>query len=87
MKNCWKCLACSYVTEDKHINGKDFRGRKFVLKIGREVNCSTKIIVYLLKCEKEYCKQYYIGITHQKLRESMYRHIGYVREKKLSRAT
>ena len=58
-----------------------------IWKIGREVNCSSKNIVYLLECDKEYCKQKYIGITHQELRERMYKHIGYVRNKILSRAT
>ena len=44
-------------------------------------------IVYLLECEKEYCKKKYIGTTQQEFRDRIYQHIGYVRNKQISKAT
>ena len=41
----------------------------------------------LLECDKDYCKQKYIGITHQELCERIYQHGGYVRNTHLNRAT
>ena len=87
MTKCGHCLACSYVKEGKKVNGMDYKGKKFVWKIGREGSCSSSNIVYLLECDKEYCKQKYIGITQQEFCERIYQHIGYVRNKQLSKAT
>ena len=44
-------------------------------------------MIYLIQCEKERCKQQYIGYTQQEFRERMCQHIGYVRNKVLSKAT
>ena len=41
----------------------------------------------MIECNKEYCKKRYIGITQQEFRERVYQHIGYVRNKSISRAT
>ena len=87
LKKCGKCLACSYIQEGKTIKGKDYKGKSFVWKVGRQVSCESKNVVYLLECDKDNCKKQYIGITHQELRERIYQHVGYVRNKTLSRAT
>ena len=79
MTKCGHCLACIYVKEGKKVNGMDYKGKKFVWKVGREGSCSGSNIVYFLECDKEYCKQKYIGITQQEFRERIYQHIGYVR--------
>ena len=41
----------------------------------------------MLECDKDNCKQQYIGVTHQELCERIYQHVGYVRSKVISRAT
>ena len=87
LRKCGKCLACSYIQEGKSVKGKDYRGNKFTWTIGREVSCSSTNIVYLLQCDKENCRKQYIGETNQELRERIYQHIGYVRNKVISRAT
>ena len=79
-------MVC-YVKEGKAIKGKDYNGKKFVWKVGRQVSCESKNIVYLLECDKDNCKKQYIGITHQEFRERIYQHVGYVKNKILSRAT
>ena len=65
VKNCGKCLACSYVREGKTIRGKDYKNKTFIWKIGRQVTCDTKNIFYLLECDKDNCKQQYIGVTYE----------------------
>ena len=87
MFKCGKCLACSYIKEGKTVAGKSYKGKKFIWKIGREGSCGSSNIVYLLECEKQYCKQRYIGVTHQEFRDRIYQHIGYVRNKQLQKAT
>jgi hypothetical protein len=86
MRKCGKCLACSYVLEVKKIQGKDYRGKKFIWSIGREHNCNSKNIIYLLQCDKDHCKKNYIGMTKD-LRERIYQHVGYARNKMITQAT
>ena len=86
-KKCGHFLACSYIKEGKYILGRDYEGRKFKWTIGRPISCDSTNIVYLLECDKEYCKQNNIGITHQELRERIYQQVGYVRNKHINRAT
>ena len=44
-------------------------------------------VIYLIQCDKERCQQQYIGYTQQELCERMIQHLGYVRNKTLSKAT
>ena len=71
----------------KYIFGTDYEGRKFKWTIERPIFCDSTNIVYLLECDKDNCRQKYIGITHQKLRDRIYQHVAYVRNKHLNRAT
>ena len=82
MKKCGKCLACSYIKE-----GTSVKGKHFTWKICKPVNCSSSNIVYMVECDKDYCKERYIGITHREFRERIYEHIGYVRTRKLNQTT
>ena len=86
MFRCGKCLAC-YIKEGKTVAGRSYRGKQFIWKIGREVSCESSNIVYLLECDKQYCKKKYIGITHQEFQDRIYQHIGYVRNKQMQKAT
>ena len=45
LKKCGKCLACRYVKEGKIINGKDYKRKTFLWKVGRHVSCESKNIV------------------------------------------
>ena len=47
---------------------------------------SSKKVIYLLECDKDYCKQQYIGMTND-FREGIYQHVGYVRNNIKARAT
>ena len=73
---------CSYVREGNEVKAADF-----TWKINKKVSCGDSNIVYLIQCEKERCKQKYIGYTHQEFRERMFQHLGYVRNKLLNKAT
>ena len=86
MKKCGKCLACSYILECKTVRGQDYKGKKFVWKINRDVSCNTKNTIYMGICDKNGCQQKYIGMT-QNFRERTYQHVGYVRNKMTSKAT
>jgi hypothetical protein len=82
MKKCGKCLACSYIKE-----GRTIKGNKFVWSINKPLNCKSTNIVYLLECDKQYCRQRYIGQSDREFKERIYEHIGYARNKIKSKAT
>ena len=86
MKKYGKCLARSYVKEGKIVLGKSYNCKKFIWKIGRPVSCDSKNVIYMLQCDKDYCKEQYIGMTKD-FRDRVYQHIGYVRNHIKSRTT
>ena len=86
MKKCGNCLACSYIKEGKIVKGISYDRKKFTWKIGRALSCSSKNVIYLLECDKDYCKQQYIGMKTD-FRERIYQHVGYVRNNIKARAT
>ena len=86
MKKCNSCLACSYIKEGNTIVGKSYSGQKFKWRIGRPLSCDSLNVIYILECDKDNCKQRYIGMT-ENFRERIYQHVGYVRNKNMTRAT
>jgi hypothetical protein len=86
MKKCGHCLACSYIKEGKTVKGISYNRKKFIWKIGRALSCNSKNVIYLLECDKEYCKQQYIGMTAD-FRDRIYQHLGYVRNNIKTRTT
>ena len=82
MKKCIKCTVCSYVKEGNQINGTNF-----TWKINKKVSCKDSNIIYLIECNKDRCTKRYIGFSTQVFRERMLQHLGYVRNKVLSKAT
>jgi hypothetical protein len=83
MKKCGRpCLACPYIKEGKAIKLKNGEW-----KIMKSLNCESANSVYLLECNKDYCKSKYIGETDRPIRERIYEHIGYARNKIKSKAT
>ena len=51
------------------------------------MNCSSYNIVYLIECNKEKCKQRYIGETKRPLRTRLANHRGYVVNHHIDQAT
>lgn len=82
MKKCGKCVACSSIKE-----GRTIKSNKFTWTLNKQFNCKTENVVYLLECDKEYCKQQYIGETERKLRERIKEHIGYAKNKMIHKTT
>ena len=82
MKKCGKCIICPFVLEGKHIKEDTF---KWIITY--KADCNTENIVYQIQCNKEKCKLKYIGETKHSIKNRMSDHIGYVRTKKLDKAT
>ena len=76
------CTACPYVKEAKRIkiNGVEW-------KVNKKFNCKSFNVVYALICQKENCKQVYIGETKRILKFRIDDHRGYVVNKHLQHAT
>ena len=83
MKKCTKnCTACPFVKE-----GSEVKRFKQKWNITKDVNCETSNCVYMIECQKEYCKQRYIGETDRPISERISEHRGYIHNKKLNQAT
>ena len=83
MKKCTQqCTACPYIKE-----GTEIKGCKFKWNIVKNVNCETRNCVYMIECQKDYCKERYIGETERELRERISEHRGYIHNKNVSTAT
>ena len=72
MKKCGKCLICNYTKE-----GKSILGRSFTWKIVKSLSCDSFNVVYMIDCQKERCRQRYIGVTQRSFRKRVNGHIGY----------
>ena len=64
---------------------RNYKGKTFTWKIGKQVERTLSNIFNLSECNKEYCRKKYIGITQQEFRERIY--AGYVRNKQKERST
>ena len=83
MKKCNKpCSVCPYIQE-----GKAIKGDGFVWNIRKNVNCNSNNVVYMVECNKENCKLRYIGESERELKKRTLEHLGYIRNKHLSKAT
>ena len=52
---------------------------KYTWSINDQVDCEKENIIYLIKCNKENCKQNrYVGETERKARERISEHRGYI---------
>ena len=56
-------------------------------KINKRLNCSSYNIVYLIECNKEKCKQRYIGETKRPLSTRLANHRDYIVNRHIDRAT
>ena len=83
MKKCYRnCHACPYINERNTVSINNFKW-----KINNHVNCETRNIIYLIECDKENCKQRYIGETDRELKVRIAEHKGYIRNKNLGQPT
>ena len=84
MKKCGKpfCGLCPFVKEGKKVE----MGNR-IWYITRNLNCESSNICYLIKCQKDKCKERYIGETEHSLRTRFTQHKGYVNNKQTKRAT
>ena len=76
----WK-MPGFYIKEGKYISGK-----KFMWKIFNILSCYSTNIIYMIECEKDDCQKRYIGFSTQEFRLRIYKHIGYVKNKNISKA-
>ena len=84
MTKCAKnCTACPFVLKGKAIK----IDKKNTWKIERPVNCNTFNCIYMIECEKDMCKQRYIGQTGRILKFRIDEHRGYVSNQVTSKAT
>ena len=60
------------------MEGKELKSDNFTLKITQPVNCETENCVYMIECNKEKCKQRYIGDTKGSLAKRLSEHRGYI---------
>ena len=82
MQKCGKsCLACPYIKEGTHL-----RYGKQTWKINKRMSCNNNII-YLIECNKDTCKQRYIGESKRPLKHRLAEHRGYIVNCHIDKAT
>ena len=84
MTNCAKpCQTCPYVKFGKEVNIP--HNKSWI--INRKMTCESFNIVYMLECQKDNCRQRYIGETGRQLRQRIAEHRGYITNQVLTKAT
>lgn len=78
-----ECAACPYLIEGKNIK----IDKRNTWRMNRRLTCSTFNSVYLIECEKENCKQRYIGESKRPIRNRIADHRGYIVNKNIDKAT
>jgi hypothetical protein len=78
MKKCNqpRCEACPYILPGKEVQSPFCTA---FAKINTALDCSSSNLVYGLFCDKENCRQLYIGKTERKLKERLSEHKTSVR--------
>jgi hypothetical protein len=77
------CTACPYIKEGKSIK----INKRTDWKINKKVDCNSYNIVYLIECNKNNCKEKYIGETKRPLKFRLADHRGYIVNKNTNQAT
>ena len=84
MAKCGKdCTACPYIKEGKHIK----INQRNTWKLNRRFNCDSFNVVYMLECNKDNCKQRYIGETKRSIKYRLANHRGYIVNNHIDKAT
>ena len=64
MSKCARaCTACPYINEVKNIKINN----ESIWKINNKFNCESYNIIYLIECNKETCRERYIGQSKRNL--------------------
>jgi hypothetical protein len=83
MQKCGKsCSACPYIKE-----GRNIKYGKQTWKINKKLSCNNYNIIYLVECNKDTCKQRYIGESKRPLRNRLAEHRGYIVNRHIDKAT
>ena len=83
MQKCGKsCSACPYIKE-----GRNIKYGKQTWKINKKLSCNNYNIIYLIECNKDTCKQRYIGESKRPLRNRLAEHRGYIVNRHIDKAT
>ena len=77
------CRACPFIKERKNIKIDSHNA----WNINKSVGCISHNIVYIIECDKEGCREKYIGETKRTLRFRLAEHRGYVVNKHTDKAT
>ena len=84
MKKCGKaCTACPYVQSSKTIK----IDKKDTWEIRKQVDCNTYNCIYMIQCQKENCKEKYIGQTGRIIKFRIADHRSYISNQVIARAT
>ena len=77
------CTACPYIKPGNKVRIKE----NTYWNINRHVNCQSFNVIYMIECNKEKCKQKYIGETGRIFKYRLDEHRGYVNTKDDTQAT
>jgi hypothetical protein len=84
MAKCsFNCSACPYVIPGRNIK----IDKRSTWKINKKLNCNTFNAVYMIECEKDNCKERYIGESKRSIKYRIADHRGYVVNKHVDKAT
>ena len=78
-----ECTACPYIIEGRNVR----IDKRSTWRINKKLNCLTFNSVYMIECDKDKCKQRYIGETKRPIKYRIADHRGYIVNKQLDKAT
>ena len=81
--NLHNCRACPFIKEGKTVQNRG----GIAWTLNQKFTCHTSNVIYMIECQKDRCKQRYIGHTKRKLKTRLAEHRGYIINGKGERAT
>ena len=82
MKKCNNCSICPFIDACSNVKSTS---NNFTSDINTSVNCKSKNIIYCITCIK--CRMQYVGESERSLQDRFSEHLGYVKNKHLTKAT
>ena len=84
MQKCGRdCTACPFIKTGRKIKIKDNKD----WNIKRKMNCMSYNVIYLIECDKDRCKERYVGETGCLLQFRLAEHCGYISNRVESQPT
>ena len=62
MKKCGHCIICSYI-----LKGNVIKGKNFIWKINKKVNCNDSNIIYLFNARRKGASKSILDLQHNNL--------------------